>query len=78
MSFVIFLVKDVIKVFELQYYLDEVRELMKFFYVGQYLDVRILQIFFIIGLDLFVGLIYLYIKDVIDLQMIFLVGINGL
>lgn len=78
MSLVIFLVKDVIKVFELQYYLDEVRELMKFFYVGQYLDVRILQIFFIIGLDLFVGLIYLYIKDVIDLQMIFLVGINGL
>lgn len=66
MSFVIFSAKDATKAFELQHHSDEARELMKSFYVGQYLDVRTLQTFSTTGSDLFVGLIHLYIKDVID------------
>lgn len=40
-----FSAKDATKAFELQHHSDEARELMKSFYVGQYLDVRIWQTF---------------------------------
>lgn len=49
MSYVIceiyFLAKDATKAFEMQHHSDEARELMKSFYVGQYLDVRTMQTF---------------------------------
>lgn len=38
-----FLAKDATKAFEMQHHSDEARELMKSFYVGQYLDVRTMQ-----------------------------------
>lgn len=51
MSYVIceifFLAKDATKAFEMQHHSDEARELMKSFYVGQYLDVRTMQTFII-------------------------------
>lgn len=49
MSYVIceifFLAKDATKAFEMQHHSDEAREMMKSFYVGQYLDVRTMQTF---------------------------------
>lgn len=42
---ILFLAKDATKAFEMQHHSDEARELMKSFYVGQYLDVRTMQTF---------------------------------
>lgn len=42
---IFFLAKDATKAFEMQHHSDEARELMKSFYVGQYLDVRTMQTF---------------------------------
>lgn len=39
----LFSAKDATDAFELEHHSDEARELMKSFYVGQYLDVRIFK-----------------------------------